>query len=294
MSEGGPSFADRELVLPPGTFPFESRFCGVGATQLHYVDEGAGPILLMIHGNPSWAYLYRGLIERLRGDFRCIAVDLAGFGLSPPPPDFSYKPEDHAKFIAAFLEALDLENVTLVAHDWGGPIGLAAAKATGRRITRLCLGNTWAWPINGDFHFEWFSRLLGGPIGRWAATRHAVFVNFVLPSSMRRRKLTPAELMAFRAPFDDRQPRTGMHVFPAEITGAGPWLAELEPFVASFKGPVHFLWPDADIAFREKELARWRTLCPQAEVTLLKSCGHFLWLEAPDETAAAIRTFVER
>ena len=291
MSEVVAGEAERRLGLPPGAFPFPSRHCEVGSARLHYIDEGAGPILLMIHGNPSWIYLWRGLVERLRGEFRCVAVDLAGFGLSAPPKDFSYLPSDHAKLVAAFAERLDLRDATLVAHDWGGPIGIAAARATAGRISRFCLGNTWAWPVNGDFHFEWFSKLLGGPIGRWAAMRHAVFVNFVLPSSMRRRKLTPDELQAFRAPFDNFQSRKGMHVFPWAITGAGDWLAELETFVAGFAGPAHFIWPDGDIAFREQELAHWLRLLPRAKVTRIARCGHFLWLEAPDEAAAAVTAF---
>ena len=288
------SQAERRLGLPAGAFPFTSRFAEVGGARLHYIDEGAGPPLLMLHGNPGWAYLYRGLVERLSGEFRCIAVDLAGFGLSEHPSGFSYLPQDHARLISGLLDKLDLQGATLVAHDWGGPIGLAAARATQRRIVRFCLGNTWAWAVNGDFHFEWFSKLLGGPLGRWAAMRHAVFVNLILPTSMRRRKLSAAELQAFRAPFEGRQSRRGMHVFPWAITGAGEWLAGLERYVAGFRRPAHLIWPDRDIAFRAKELQRWRRLLPQAGVTELANCGHFLWLEAPDEAAAAIRAFARQ
>jgi pimeloyl-ACP methyl ester carboxylesterase len=104
---------------------------------------------------------------------------------------------------------------------------------------------------------------------------------------VRRRKLAPEELAASGAPFDGRQSGAGMYVFPAEITSARAWLAELERYVAAFKGPVHLIWPDADIALRSKQLAHWRKLCPQAQVTPVKTCGHFLWLEAPE----AIRTF---
>ena len=287
------SEAEEKLGLPAGAFPFPSRFAFILGARLHYVDEGGGPLLLMVRGNPSWSYLYKGLIERLSGEFRCVAVDLAGFGLSTPPPNFSYLPEDHAKILASLIEALDMQDATLIAHDWGGPIGVAAARSTGSRVARLCLGNTWAWAVNGDFHFEWFSKLLGGPLGRWLATRYAVFVNVILPSSMKRRKITPDELAAFRAPFDGRQSRKGMYVFPWAITGQGAWLAGLEPFVAGFEGPAHLIWPDGDIAFRSKELARWRKLLPQAGVTPLAKCGHFLWLEAPDEAAAAVRGFLK-
>ena len=288
------SEAGRALELDPGQFPFRSRYASVEGASVHYVDEGEGPLLLMIHGNPTWSFVYARLIADLCPGFRCVALDLPGFGLSTAPAGYSYKPEEHARVVAAFLEALDIRDATLIAHDWGGPIGIGAMAATEGRIARLCLGNTWAWAVNGDFHFEWFSKLLGGPIGRFAARRWAVFVNAVMPSSMRRRKLGADEMKAFRAPFRDRSKRAPMHIFPAAITGSGAWLAGLETAVSLFKGPVHFIWPENDIAFRDKELARWRRLLPQAGVTRLPKCGHYLWLDAPAECASAVREFMSR
>ena len=226
----------------------------------------------MLHGNPSWSFLYRRQILALRGHYRCLAFDLAGFGLSAAPEGFSYLPEDHCKLIAAALEALDIRDAALVAHDWGGPIGLGAMLATNGRLTRLALGNTWAWPVNGDFHFEWFSKLMGGPIGRWGSERFALFINGVMPSSMKRRKLSAGEMQAYRAPFATRS-RKPMHVFPWAITGSRNWLAEIERGMKSFSGPAHFIWPENDIAFREKELRRWRALLPQAAVTRVPIAG---------------------
>ncbi len=292
MADPSATHAETLLDLKPGAFPYESRFAQIGQARLHYIDQGRGPLILLLHGNPTWSILYRGLIDGLKDSYRCIAVDLAGFGLSQAPPGFSFLPEDHARLITALLEQLDLREATLVAHDWGGPVGLASMLATQGRITRLCLGNTWAWPVNGDFHFEWFSRLLGGPIGRHLAHRHAIFINGIMPTSMRRRKLAGEELDLYRAPFRDRAARRPMHVFPGAITGSRTFLAGLEQGIPSFKGPVRFLWPENDIAFRTKELARWQTLLPQAEVVRIPRCGHFLWLDAPEECLAAVRDFM--
>jgi haloalkane dehalogenase len=186
--------AEATLGLMPGQFPFESHFVSVLGAKLHYVDEGQGPVVLMLHGNPAWSFLYRRQIQALRGHYRCVAFDLAGFGLSEAPKDFSFAPADHSKLISAALDRLNIHDASLVAHDWGGPIGLGAMLATRDRITRLVLGNTWAWPVNGDFHFEGFSKLMGGPIGRWGCERFALFVNVVMPGSMRRRKLTADEM----------------------------------------------------------------------------------------------------
>jgi haloalkane dehalogenase len=281
--------AETTLHLSPGSFPFESRFLRIGEANLHYVDEGNGPLLVMVHGNPTWAFLYRHLISALRGQFRCIALDLPGFGLSDPPAGFGFRPEEHASVVAAFLAAVDIQDATLVAHDWGGPIGLAAGFSQPGRLTRFIFGNTWAWPVNGIWHFEWFSRLMGGPIGRFGARHFNLFVNGVLPAAMQRGKLDPSVMQAYRAPLVDPARRTGTHVFPREITGSGDFLRGLEKRLNEIDGrSVLFLWPDRDIAFREAELARWRNIFPAAQVQAIKRCGHFLWEEAADEAASAI------
>ena len=95
MSQQPSSDAERQR-LPVGAYPFESRYAAIGDARLHYVDVGDGPVILMVHGNPTWSILYRDLIEGLKGQYRCIAIDLAGFGLSTPPPRFSFKPQDQA------------------------------------------------------------------------------------------------------------------------------------------------------------------------------------------------------
>ena len=286
--------AESRLQLGPWQFPFESRFVEIGGARLHYVDEGAGPILVMLHGNPTWSFVYRHLIKALRNRTRCIAVDLAGFGLSDPPQDFSFLPAEQAELIAGFLDRLDIRDATLIAHDWGGPIGLAAMLRTQRRIAGLCLGNTWAWPVNGDFHFEWFSKLMGGPIGRFGTNRHAIFINGLLPASMKRRKLSDAEMHAYRAPFANGRTRRPMHVFPQQITAARDWLAELEQGVRRFEGPVRLVWPENDIAFRDKELKRWQEIFPRASIARIPQCGHFLWEDAPDDCLAAIEAWLPR
>jgi len=288
------SQAEQLLGLAPGLFPFDSRFIDIDGAQMHYIDEGEGPIVLMVHGNPTWSFLFRHLVEALRGDYRCIAIDLAGFGLSRPPEGFGFHAREQTALLAGLLEALDIRNATLIAHDWGGPIGFGAMDATrdAARITSACLGNTWAWPVNGIFHFEWFSKLLGGPVGRWATRRFAIFVNGVMPASLRRGKLPTEVMEAYRAPFSDRSRRAPMHVFPADITGAGQWLADVEIAAKRFNGPVLFTWPDGDIAFKDRELARWREIYPNASVKIIKNCGHYLWEEAPEDCLAAIRPWL--
>lgn len=289
----GLSDAERRFKLPAGTFPFQSRFLRVSGATLHYIDEGAGQALFMVHGNPTWSFVYRHLIQALRADFRCIAIDLPGFGMSEPPEGFGYTPAEHAAIVAAALRALDVNDAWLIAHDWGGPIGLAAMFAEPGRLTGICLGNTWAWPVNGDVHFEWFSRLIGGPIGRFFNERNAMFVNWVMPAAMRRRKLTLVEMTAYRAPFDPPRLRAPLHIFPRQITAAQDWLDNLETRLTAYRGPAVLIWPANDIAFRMKELDRWKKLLPQAQSVIIERCGHYLWEDAPQECAARVRAQIE-
>jgi haloalkane dehalogenase len=132
-----PSWVDNEL------FPFESRFVEIDGNVVHYIDEGSGPILLMLHGNPTWSFVYRQVIGSLRDQFRCIALDFPGFGLSIAAPGYQYMPEEHAAVVVAFLDRLGLSDATLVAHDWGGPIGLYAAEQRADKF------NASSWPTRG-------------------------------------------------------------------------------------------------------------------------------------------------
>jgi pimeloyl-ACP methyl ester carboxylesterase len=141
-----PAWVDDEL------FPFESRFIDIDGHTVHYVDEGSGPTLLLLHGNPTWSFLWRDVIRALRDDFRCIALDYPGFGLSTPRPGYRYLPEEHADVVIGFVDALGLKGATLVAQDWGVPIGLATAQRRPGVFDRLVLANTWAWPVNGVLH----------------------------------------------------------------------------------------------------------------------------------------------
>jgi haloalkane dehalogenase len=290
MTESAPRYAETELKLAPGLYPFQSHFLDTGGARLHYVDEGRGPLLFMLHGAPTWNFIYRKLIAALAHRFRCVAMDLPGFGLSEPPAGFRYRPEDHVPFVTALLDHLDCDGGVLVAHDWGGPIGLAAALATPGRLTRYILGNTIAWPLNGDWHFEWFSALMGGPIGRWfSAPRINLLVNFMLLAAPRRQPLPPEVLHAYRAPFLRSGNTVGTCVFPASITGSRHFLRQLEMDVQRLDGrDFLFVWPDRDVAFRPVELARWRRMFPQAAVAPIARCGHLLWEEAADESVDAI------
>jgi len=279
-----PNWVDDEL------FPFQSRFLAVCGNVVHYVDEGTGPVLLMLHGNPTWSFVYRQVIMALRDSFRCIALDYPGFGLSTAATDYSYHPGEHARIVASVIEQLDLDDVTLVAQDWGGPIGLTAALSAPERFTGLVLGNTWAWPVNGDLHFEVFSHLMGGPVGRLLIRRFNLFVNVMIPAGHRRRTPTAAEMYHYRQPLPTPERRTPTAIFPRDITAARTLLTDLERHLITTLAdlPTLLVWADADIAFRTQELHRWETLMRRHHTVVLPGAGHYLQSDAPTDFAAAI------
>jgi haloalkane dehalogenase len=114
---------DRPTWLPEELYPFESRYLQVEGARVHYVDEGSGPTLLLLHGNPTWSFLYREIIKALRSEFRCVALDYPGFGLSVPPPGYGFTPTEHAAIVEAFVRQLDLSAVMMMVQDWGGALG---------------------------------------------------------------------------------------------------------------------------------------------------------------------------
>jgi pimeloyl-ACP methyl ester carboxylesterase len=108
-------------------FPFQSRFVDIDGHVVHYVDEGDGPVLLLLHGNPVWSFVYRDVITRLRDRMRCVALDYPGFGLSSAADGYSFLPGEHAAVVERFIQTLHLSDITLMVNDWGGPIGLSVA-----------------------------------------------------------------------------------------------------------------------------------------------------------------------
>lgn len=286
-----PAFA-RPAWVSSELFPFESRFVEVERHRVHYVDEGRGPTLLMFHGNPTWSFLYRHLITRLRAHFRCVAFDYPGFGLSTPAPGYDFLPASHARVSRAFVEALGLREFSPVVQDWGGAIGLSVSSQLAERVSSVIVCNTMAWPVDDDPHFVRFSRMMGGPIGGFAIRRFNAFVNVMIPMGTPRRSLSRAEMQMYRRPLDTAQKREPSHIFPREIVGSTAFLREVEQGLAALAAkPALLCWGDRDIAFREKERQRFETLFADATTVHLAGAGHYVQEDAPDEIADAIRGF---
>lgn len=285
--------------LDRDAYPFESRCVGLSAGAVHYIDEGPEDggrgTLLMLHGNPTWSFLYRHLVAGLSDEYRCVALDHLGFGLSEHPPGFSYRPEDHATVVAEFVEALGLTDLTLVVQDWGGPIGLSYALENPENVRALVAMNTWFWPIDDDRTTRLFSRLLGGPLGRILCERYNAFARYVMPAFFAdRSRLTPEIHRHYLEPLATPGDRRGSWVFPREILGETEWLTDLWARRAAIADhPALLVWGMEDAGFDPSMLRVWEALFTDATIHELDGVGHYVQEEMGPDLVPLVREFLD-
>ena len=283
-----PSWLDRTI------YPFQSRSLDLDGNTVHYVDEGKGPVLLLLHGNAAYSFLYRHIIKTLSRSFRCIALDYPGFGLSTPRDGYGFTPREHSVVVEKFVDVLHLREIRLMVQDWGGPIGLGLAGRRPDLFHTLFIGNTFAWPAQDTKHMRRFSKVAGGPVGRFVTLYFNAFLNLLLPSGVNH-KLTGAEMAAYRGPFPTVQSRKPMLIFAAQILKSRDYLAEVDAGLAHLRDkPTLLLWGDADAGFKESERSRFERNIPGAQTCMLPGAKHYIQECAPDRICEAILGFEGR
>lgn len=280
---------DRPAWLDAERYPFEDRYLTFEPGTVHYVDEGAGRPLLMLHGNPTWSFEFRHLIAGLADDYRCVAPDYLGFGLSEKPAGWSYLPADHAEVIDAFVRELELRDLTLIALDWGGPIGLDYVTRNVEDVRSVVLMNTWLWPVQ-DLMPRLFSGVLGSRPARRLIRRYNLFATRMMPALAGDPSVFEPEVHRhYTAPLGTPDEREPSWVFPREITGSNPWMAELWDRRHRLDDvPMRLLWGEADPGLGSY-LGRWEAAFPHAEATAFPDIGHYV----PDELGPEIVPYVE-
>ena len=276
-------------------YPFESHYVQLDDTRMHYIDEGQGQPILLLHGDPTWSYLYRHIVLALQDDFRIVAPDLIGFGKSDKYTERkAYSFGMHCEKVAAFIEAVDLREGTLVVHDWGGPIGLWAAVSQEERFARLVVLNTFlstgrkrpnlafrAWRA-----FARYSPIF--PVGQIVQTASV-------------RRLARAEVQAYDAPFPDRSYKAGARVFPLMVPSSrnDPGTSEMRKTFRALRRwekPALVMFSDKDPILGGLDPI-FRHLIPgtagQPEITI-RNAGHFLQEDKGAEIAEHIDAFMRR
>ncbi len=271
-------------------FPFESRWFDSSVGPVHYIDEGQGPTLLLMHGNPDWSFLYRHIVSGLRADFRCVVPDYPGFGLSVHPSGYGYTPAEHAVVIGELVDHLDLNDMVVMGQDWGGPIGMEVASRRADRVRGLVMGNTWFWPDNSRM-----MRMFSAAMGSWPMQRLIRRRNFFVSPLMKRSlkvEISDAAFSHYSDVVPTPESREGIAVFPVEITQSHPWLGQLEARVVDTLAdkPVVLIFGRKDPTLASDAIiGRWRTQFPDATYIDLPEAGHYIQEDAPDEIIEAIR-----
>jgi haloalkane dehalogenase len=272
----------------PELYPFESRFLDSSVGPVHYLDEGGGQPILMLHGNPTWSFLYRNVILGLRHGFRCVAIDYPGFGLSVRPSGYGYTPAEQSGVVSELVEHLDLSEAIVMGHDWGGPIGLSVATTHAERVGGLVLGNTWFWAP--DRTMRAFSRFMSSGPMQGAILERNFFVNRIIPAGTER-TLSDEEMAHYRGAQPTAEARIGVAEFPRQIVSAGDWLDTLESRVPQRLGDKRVLvtWPMRDRAFpARKMLPRLRAPFRDVRVVELPRARHYFPEDAPTEVVRAV------
>lgn len=280
--------------LNTSLYPFRPRLMTLEEGDLHYLDEGEGEPVLFVHGTPTWSFLWRDFIKDLRQTNRCVALDHLGFGLSDKPEDAIYSPRAHTGRLEDFIERLELENITLVVHDFGGPIGLNYALKQPERIRSVFIMNTWLWSNEGNQSIERASRLLSGPVGTFLYKQLNFSARVLLKAGFGdKRKLTKQLHKHYLKPFDTPDKRLAPYILAKELTGSNDWYTSLwEQRHKLSNIPMMIAWGMKDRFFPPAHLERWHQAFPNASITKYKRAGHFLQEESASSLIQQLEMFI--
>jgi haloalkane dehalogenase len=284
-------------------FPFKSNYLDRNGQKYHFLNEGQGEPVVMVHGNPSWSFYYRNLVKSLSKNHQCIVPDHIGCGLSDKPDDseYEYTLKSRIDDLEALLETLDVkENITLVVHDWGGMIGMGYAARYPERIKRLVILNTAAFNLPKSKPLPlglWICRntLLGTLLVRGlnAFSSCASYVGV-------KRNAMPKEIRkAYVMPFNSWKNRISTLRFvqdiPLKKTDKNYQLVEeISANLEKFKQvPTIICWGLKDFVFDKHFLAIWKEKMPHAEINEFNDCGHYILEDASEEVIPLIEQFME-
>ncbi len=278
-------------------YPFAPHYLPIGSHRLHYVDEGSGPVVVLLHGNPTWSFYYRRLIKTLRKNHRVIAVDHMGCGLSDKPQRYEYTLRTHIDNVARLLDHLHVSDVTLGVHDWGGAIGFGWAVEHAERVERLMIFNTAAflgpcprrirvcrWPIVGDV-------LVRGLNGFLRASFHM--------GTSRPGRLSREIRAGYLHPYRTIKDRVAIMRFvediPLSVRSVNYGLLKrIEAGLPQFRSrPAMICWGMQDFCFDEGYLNRWIGLLPQAKVHRFENAGHYVLEDAHEKILPLVKEFLD-
>jgi pimeloyl-ACP methyl ester carboxylesterase len=293
------------LSPDPALYPFSGHFLDTGGgVRMHFLDEGHGPPVVMVHGNPTWSFYYRDLVRRLSGHYRCVVPDHVGCGLSDKPPEgkYPYSLERRVADLTALLAHLKLDrDVTVVVHDWGGMIGMAWATRFPERIKRLVVLNTAAFHLPPGKRLPLSLRIgRNTPLGPVLIRGLNLFCRAAAEWCVVRRPLPPAVRRMYLAPYDSWANRIAVLRFvqtiPLRPSDPGyDIVSETERRLVLLRDrPVLICWGMQDFVFDGHFLTEWERHFPAAEVHRYDDAGHYVLEDAGEEVGLRVEEFLQR
>ena len=280
-------------------YSFAPKYLQLSQGRLHYLDEGAGPAVVLVHGNPTWSYYYRNLVKTLSSRFRVIVPDHLGCGLSDKPLDFDYTLENHIDNLLLLLNHLEIERTSMVVHDWGGPVGLGAAADEGVELEKLVILNTAAfrstripfriricrWPLIGKFLVQGLNGFAGA----------AVFMAV-------EKKMAKEVAKGYLSPYDSWNHRLAVYEFVKDIPmnpahRSYSTLVQIEKSLETIKNqrvPAAIFWGGKDFCFNDYFYEQWKDRMPEAEFHYFKDWGHYVLEDGKGRIETLIDQFLRR
>jgi len=285
-------------------YPFQSHYLQLEDACYHYIDEQDGEeqsdnkeVLLFVHGNPTWSFAWRNLIKPLSKKYRCIAVDHIGCGLSDKPQQYRYQLSQHIANLQQLIEELDLQNITLVAHDWGGAIGSGAAGRMPERFKRIVLMNTAAFRSTMiPFRIALCRIPLLGSLG---VRGFNLFARAAISMAVSNSKPMPKQIaQGYLAPYNNWNNRIAIDRFvkdiPLSITHESyATILDVENNLNKLANlPILFPWGKQDWCFTTKFLDIFHEYFPNAQTKIFDNASHYIFEDVPDELATLISEFI--
>jgi len=276
-------------------YPFRSHFLNLDGNNLHYVDEGQGQPMLMLHGNPTWSFYYRNLIKTFSPKFRTVVPDHIGCGLSDKPQDYDYSLETHIQNAYKLIKFLDLKNIILVVHDWGGAIGMGLVTRYPELFSRIVILNTGAFP--SEHIPQRINLLRQGKMGEWLTRRLNLFA---WPATfMTTQKPLPRLIKeGYLLPYNSWDTRVAVARFVQDIPmekdhKTFKTLSEIERKLPTLTHPKLILWGGKDFCFNRHFFEKWLEIYPDASAHWYAKAGHYVLEDALEDVSLKIWEFIK-
>lgn len=282
-------------------YPFKSNYLGLkNGFSYHYIDEGCGNPILMIHGNPTWSIYYRNLIKHFSKNYRCIAPDHIGCGFSDKPSykDYSYTLLQRVKDLEELVNYLDIKNITLVLHDWGGMIGMTFAHFNREKISKLVILNTAAFHLPLSKKFPLPLKLAKSNLGKFLILNFNAFAYIASYICVKNKKLDKELRKAYLYPYNNQRSRLAIYEFVNDIPLNPSHISydivsEVQSNLYKFKNiPVLICWGKKDFVFDINFYNEWKKYFPNAECHLFENYGHYILEDSQGEIENIIENFL--